>query len=91
MVKTVNNCMCLEKLMIMGQIQPFGTYSEASTFYNEHIDEGTLCLVQSKATYWATDVSMNDITIDDYLYPIEYCPICGKKIEYKKIKSLARK
>ncbi len=91
MVKAVNNCYCLEKLQAFGQIQPFSECSEASNYYKDTIENGTLCLVQTKATYWATDVSMNDISVDDYLYPIDFCPICGKKIEYQKIKNLTRK
>lgn len=91
MVKAVNNCYCLEKLQAFGQVQPFSEYSEVSDYYRDEVESGTLCLVQTKATYWATDVTMNDISINDYLYPIEYCPVCGKKIEYKRIKNLARK
>ncbi len=91
MVRAVNNCDCLERLLLIGQLQPFSKYSEISNYFNGDIEEGTLCLIQSKVTYWATDVSMNDINIDDYLYPISYCPICGKKIEYEKIKSLTIK
>ena len=91
MVKAVNNCNCVEKLLAFGQLQAFNTHSEISNYYNKDIEEGTLCLVQTKATYWATDVSMNDVTVEDYLYPIDFCPVCGKKIEYERIKNLTRK
>ena len=90
MVKAVNNCECLERLLLIGQLKPYNEYSEASNYYNDDVEKGTLCLIQTKVTYWATDVSMNDMNVEDYLYPINYCPICGKKIEYKKIKSLTK-
>ena len=85
-------CECLEKLIELGKVTyycpPYNVLAD-----NVEAEEGQLCLV--------TQVAEDNGCYDDYnwisnlhiyneLYPIEYCPICGKEIEYIKFNQLTK-
>lgn len=95
MVEVKEKCKCIEKLMNLGKIQYYCPPYNTINYNYEEVDEGTLCLVNNQVYDNGTyDDNFNWISYIDIvgdLIPIEYCPICGKKIEYKKIKGLTKK
>ena len=76
MKDTINNCKCLNELILIGKILPYTKEYDLSLYANQDIEEGTLCFVN--------DIVEDIEEVKKELYPIEYCPICGKQIEYKK-------
>ena len=86
MKKAINTCECLEKLILIGRLAPY-IKKEESYYFSKPIDEGTLCLVTNSARdngYYDADRWISNIEIESDYYPINYCPICGKEIEYKR-------
>ncbi len=85
MKDAINNCKCINELMLIGNILPYKKGYNLSLYANQDVEEGTLCLANDvvEDTYF----NINKEVIKE-LYPIEYCPICGKKIEYRKEKVL---
>ena len=93
-MKVANNlCKCLEKLKdinkVMAHVPPYTKIADGFM-----AEEGELCIVN--------DVIEDNGYYDDYnwvsyiesykeLYPINFCPICGKEIEYIKYNSLTKK
>lgn len=95
MVEVKEKCNCISKLMNLGIVQYYcPPYNVIDNNYEE-VDEGTLCLVQNEMNdngTWNDNYEwISSIELINNLIPIEYCPICGKKIEYKKIKGLTKK
>ena len=94
MVKVEHQCECIDKLINLGMIQhycfPYNCISEEY----EDVPEGTLCLVKTQYIDngdWDDNFMwISDFQIYNELIPIEYCPICGKKIEYRKINYLTK-
>src|SRR5574344_303240 len=58
--------------------------------YSNSVENGQLCLVfdsiEDKGNFNEDGLWNTDFEVVRKLYPIEYCPICGKKISYYKEK-----
>ena len=87
-------CECMEELLYLGKVKqycpPYNVMAEGF----EDTEEGQLCLCTQIAEdigYYRELEWISVINLYDELYPISYCPICGKKIEYKKIPELTKK
>lgn len=81
-----DTCLCIEKMKLVGKVAPF-TKSGESYYFSKDIEEGTLCLVTNNVRdngYYEKDTWISNIEVEKDYYPINYCPICGKEITYKK-------
>lgn len=89
----INPCQCILKMSINGQVEEYkNNYSNELSVYSDSVFYGQICMtsdiVRSEITYDDEDGMKEDFIINRVLFPIEYCPVCGKKIEYKVIKEL---
>ena len=87
-LEIINTCDCLNKLLIIGYLREFESDEEYSNYYLGNILDGHIVMKM--------DIVVDNGWYDDYgnyntnfeitssYYPIEFCPICGKKIEYLK-------
>lgn len=88
MNKVINECECLHRMKLLGQISEYNkSHAEKFDYYNYNAFDGQICLVQEKVTselsYDESGVHQ-EYRISNELIPINYCPYCGKKIEYTK-------
>lgn len=87
-LEVVNKCDCLSLLLNSGYLSEFDVMEDSSNYYLGEIFNGQISMKMDIVVDngWYDDygnyISKFDI-ISSY-YPIEYCPICGKKIEYDK-------
>ncbi len=83
-----DSCKCLDKLIVLDKVRPFTHSFDTSNIFDD-IEVGTLCLVNKTVEdngQWEDNVGwISNIEVKDELYPINYCPICGRKIEYKEL------
>lgn len=83
-------CECLNKLIIIGRIKEFDEEKDELSNYSNSVENGQLCLVfdsiEDKGNFNEDGLWDTDFEVVRKLYPIEYCPICGKKISYYKEK-----
>lgn len=93
-LKVTDNCNCLEKLMIIGRVRSFENKDVLSSYAKE-VEEGQLCVVFNNISENGDfDEDGNYISFfntSEELYPIEYCPMCGKRIKYERVKTLIQK
>jgi len=86
------NCDCIDKLIKLGIVKPYNSKSDYLPLeYNAK--EGQLCLINSVVEdygYYDDYTWINDIKVYQELIPIDYCPVCGKKLEYKMISGLTK-
>lgn len=94
-MEAVNNCKCITKLMLIGKVKEYDN-EIISNYASQDIEKGKLCLISELVE----DMSDYDYEKNEWinnffkyyeLYPIDYCPICGKKIEYNKTHGLKLK
>ena len=89
-VEMINSCECIEKILILGFIREYDENESISNFYDKEIINGQLCMkmdiIVDNGEYDENGIYNTDFQITSSFYPIEYCPICGKKIEYIKTK-----
>lgn len=83
----VDNCNCLDRLINIGMIKQYSHSYNHSGFATEP-EVGELCLVSNIIeTCWEFDQYVNDwvnsFEIKEELFPINNCPLCGKKIMYR--------
>lgn len=81
MKEPINNCKCMNELILIGKVLPYTKDYDLSLYSNQEVEEGSLCLVNDIID----DTYTNEIITKKELYSIDYCPICGKKIEYRKL------
>lgn len=86
-IDELNTCECLQKLMILGFLKEYSEDDKKDCYYDE-IEEGQICMKRDVAV---DNGNYNEEGIYDTLfevtstyYPISNCPLCGKKIEYRK-------
>ena len=80
-----NNCECLEKLMYYGKVKPF-THNYDLSIMSDEPEVGTLCLVNNVVEnigHMENNKWVVKKEVKEELFPINYCPICGKEIMYK--------
>lgn len=87
-LELINECECLNKLLIVGFLRQFDKEEDSSNYYLGEIIDGQIVMKM--------DIVVDNGYYDEYgnyntmfeiissYYPIDYCPICGKKIEYNK-------
>lgn len=79
-----NSCDCIQKLIILGYLKEY----ECQFNDESELQSGQICIVTDKIVdNGGYDENGEYQTLYESTityYPIEYCPICGKKIEYKK-------
>ena len=78
-----NLCECLKELKDLGLVAQYSEKEHLPITYDISPKEGELCLVSNQF-----NSSWHEY--DDFVYPISYCPICGKKLELKKDIELIR-
>lgn len=87
-LEIVNQCDCLSMLLNSGYLRQFCKEEDYSNYYIGEILDGQITMkmdiVVDNGWYdeFGNYISKLDITSSHY--PIEFCPICGKKIEYDK-------
>ena len=90
-----NTCECLKKLMTLYKVLPYVSGIDTINYNYDEVEDGTLCLVSKDVVdngEWDENFTwISDFEYNYELIPIEYCPICGKKIKYNKVKSLTKK
>ncbi len=93
MVAAEDLCKCMEDLIAKGKISqhvPPYTHLADGTI----AEDGELCMVNHVAEdygYYDEYQWVSNIVSYIELYPIKYCPICGKQIVYKKYNSLTKR
>lgn len=87
-IKYVNLCKCMTKFLIIDFVCEYKEGFILSNFASD-VTEGQLCLVNDEIVDEGDyDLDGNyqvNFQVKKTLYPIEYCPCCGKRIEYKPI------
>lgn len=89
-LEVINSCDCLNRMIIIGYLKEYEKGDNTSNYYLEEIKEGQICMKRDITVdngEYNEDgeyIPMYDITSS--YYPVDFCPICGKKIEYIKIK-----
>lgn len=86
-IDILNSCDCIQKLMILGFIKEFEEYDKPDCYYDE-IQVGELCMkrdiIVDNGNYNEEGIYDSLFEVTTTYYPISHCPLCGKKIEYKK-------
>ena len=95
MIKLNNACECIQLLMRDGRVSEYcPPYNTLAPGFDD-VPEGQVCLsndvYEDNGCYDFNDDWEYDINHYVELYPIEYCPLCGKKLEYTRINSLTKK
>ena len=87
-IKYVNLCKCMTKFLIIDFVREYKEGFILSNFASD-VTEGQLCLVNDEIVDEGDyDLDGNyqvNFQVKKTLYPIEYCPCCGKRIEYKPV------
>lgn len=87
-IKSVNLCNCMYKLLVIDFVREYREGFNLSNFADE-VMEGQLCLVNDEiideGDFDQDGIYQTNFQVKKVLYPIEYCPCCGKKIEYKPV------
>lgn len=87
-LELVNSCDCLNKLLIIGYLREYDSEEESSNYYLGEILDGHVVMkmdiVVDNGYYDELSNYNTNFDIVSSYYPIEFCPICGKKIEYVK-------
>ncbi|NLC47776.1 MAG: hypothetical protein GX758_00245 [Tenericutes bacterium] len=76
-------CSCMLKLLYLRKIKKYNSFVDRISNYSDIVEEGQLCLV-SETIIDEGDIDFNgewnsNFVVVEELYPIKYCPICGKK------------
>ena len=88
-----NTCECIQKLMILGFLKE-NTEDDKRDCYYDEIEAGQICMkrdvIVDNGNYNEEGIYDTLFEVTSTYYPISHCPLCGKKIEYKKeeVKSL---
>ena len=87
-IKFVNLCNSMIKLIIVDFVHEYKDGFILSNFASEVI-EGQLCLVSDEIVdegeFDQDGNYQTNFQVKKVLYPIEFCPCCGKRIEYKPV------
>ena len=87
-IKFVNLCTCMTKLIIIDFVREYKEGFILSNFASD-VTEGQLCLVNDEildeGDYDLDGNYQVNFQVKKVLYPIEFCPCCGKRIEYKPV------
>ena len=87
-IKFVNLCNCMAKLIIIDFVHEYKDGFILSNFASE-VTEGQLCLVSDEIVdegeFDQDGNYQTNFQVKKVLYPIEFCPCCGKRIEYKPV------
>lgn len=84
----LHSCECLRKLILIGMVKPFDSCKGTTCSYLEEAEEGQMCFVSEnifdEGDYDQSGNWCYHFVVKDEYYPLSFCPICGKKIEYIK-------
>lgn len=87
-IKFTNLCSCMSKLLVIDFVREYREGFILSNFA-DGVHEGQLCLVNDEIVdegdFDQDGLYQINFQVKKTLYPIEYCPCCGKRIEYKPI------
>ena len=93
MIEAVDLCECMEELIERRKVQrhvpPYSYLAEGT-----YALDGQLCMVNDVVEdlgYYDDYQWVPNIKAYRELYPIKFCPICGKEIKYKRYNSLTMK
>lgn len=85
---STNACSCIDKMMIIGHVKEYEIGDNVSNYAPCEPIEGQLCLVSDSIVdnggYNEEGMYETNYEVTKTLYPIDYCPICGKEIKYSK-------
>lgn len=94
MKRYLRECDHIESLMHSGMMSEYcPPYNQLANGYDE-VEEGQICLstnVYEDNGYYEEFDWIANIMCYKELYPIEYCPICGREIRYERINKLKYK
>lgn len=86
-VDATNLCDCLIRLELIGKIKRYNSLTDTLSNYSDETIDGEICLVSDvivdNGDYDEEFNFISDIHINQELFKIEYCPICGKRIIYE--------
>lgn len=87
-LEVINQCDCLCKLLCSGYLREYDIEENSSNYYLGEIIEGQIVMKMDIVVDngWYDDFGNYHSSLDivSSYYPIEYCPLCGKRIEYNK-------
>ena len=87
-LKCANLCGCMSKMMLIDLVREYREGFMLSNFASD-VYEGQLCIVNDEIVdegdYDQDGNYQTNFQVKKTLYPIKYCPCCGKRIEYKPI------
>lgn len=94
MLKYLPECNHIQKLMNSGVISEYMPPYNQLAYEYDKVEEGTICLstnvYEDNGYYEGFDWVANVMCYKE-LYPIEFCPICGKEIKYARVNNLKLK
>lgn len=82
------SCECMIKLSIIGKVKEYNSSADTLSNYAQEVEDGHMCLVFDSIIDTG-DINQDgewntNIEVTKELYPIEYCPVCGKKVIHSK-------
>lgn len=87
-LEIVNVCDCANKLLILGFLNNYELADKNLKYPLEDVSDGQICIKKDIIVDngWYDENGIYNTYYDIYsaYYPIEFCPICGKKFEYRK-------
>lgn len=87
-LEVINQCDCLSMLLGSGYLREYDKEENSSNYYLGEIIDGQIVMkmdiVVDNGSYDEFGNYYANFDIVSSYYPIEYCPICGKRIEYNK-------
>ena len=87
-LEVIDICDCLNKLLIVGYLRQFDNDEESFNYYLGEIIDGQIVMkmdiVVDNGSYDEYGNYNSKFEITSSYYPIRYCPLCGKRIEYNK-------
>ena len=88
-IQIIDTCDCINKLLIVGYLREYNSEETISNYYIGEIIDGQICMkmdiIVDNGNYNEDGIYNTDFEITSSYYPIQHCPICGKKIEYIKL------
>ena len=87
-LEVIDICDCLNKLLIVGYLRQFDCDEKSFNYYLGEIVDGQIVMkmdiVVDNSWYDEFENYHANFDIVSSYYPIVYCPVCGKRIEYNK-------
>lgn len=87
-LEVINQCDCLNMLLSSGYLREYDKEENSSNYYLGEIIDGQIVMkmdiVVDNGWYDEFGNYHANFDIVSSYYPIDFCPLCGKRIEYSK-------